>query len=212
MSLSAWDAMDGSTVGGQHADGPTTIDTYTGVSVDLLAPQPGQIRLLDIAVGLSHCCRFAGQTEGFYSVAEHSVICLQAFEALYPETALHLSQFVLLHDACEAYLGDGTAPYKRAIAQVAGVPAVKELEKRFDLAIMAHFGIPTPTRNWQVIIKEIDIRVRYAEGAVVKPSEQTWQVPERGQLPAGVRAPSGMEWRAAQVLFLNAARRLKLDR
>ena len=48
------------------------IETYTGRFFNLAAPEPDQIDIADIAQGLSHCCRFHGQVNGFYSVAEHA--------------------------------------------------------------------------------------------------------------------------------------------
>lgn len=52
----------------------------------------------DIATGLAKRCRFNGQCEGFYSVAEHSILVSR----LVP---LRLALPALLHDASEAYLG-----------------------------------------------------------------------------------------------------------
>ncbi len=49
------------------------LGTNSGKKVDLLHPDPSQICLEDIAHGLSNLCRFNGQINRFFSVAEHSM-------------------------------------------------------------------------------------------------------------------------------------------
>lgn len=82
------------------------IHTFTGKRFDLLAPDSGLVDLRDIAHALSNCCRFAGHTREFYSVAQHSVLVARACP---PEHAL----LGLLHDAAEAYMGDQVRPLKQ---------------------------------------------------------------------------------------------------
>ncbi len=77
------------------------------------------IEIEDIARGLSNICRFGGQIEKFYSVAQHSVICAEVAEYLLK----HPKEIVvsaLLHDASEAYLGDFIRPIKKNFS--VGVP------------------------------------------------------------------------------------------
>lgn len=49
------------------------ISTHSGHKLHLLNPEAKQISIVDIAMGLSRICRFGGQCERFYSVAEHCV-------------------------------------------------------------------------------------------------------------------------------------------
>jgi hypothetical protein len=49
------------------------IETFSGKTLKLLAPIWADIRIDDIAHGLSNQGRFSGHTRHFYSVAEHSV-------------------------------------------------------------------------------------------------------------------------------------------
>jgi len=86
--------------------------TFTGVLFDPLALQPGQVRLLDIAVGLGHQARFNGQTAYFYSAAEHSLIMAREAGLRWgPEAA----RIALMHDAPEAWLGDMIRPLKASM-------------------------------------------------------------------------------------------------
>ena len=75
------------------------IATSTEKHIDFVNITPDQICIEDIARGLSNECRFAGQLESFYSVAQHSVYVSQIVP---PEYALE----ALLHDAAEAYIKD----------------------------------------------------------------------------------------------------------
>lgn len=84
------------------------IRTSTGRHLDLTGSTAADIDPLDLARGLARACRFAGQCDAFYSVAQHSV--LASFHVP-PQDALH----ALLHDAAEAYLGDLTGPLKRLL-------------------------------------------------------------------------------------------------
>lgn len=75
------------------------IRTITGHWVDLSKPKPSDVHLNTIATGLSNICRFAGQVEEFYSVAQHAVLVSR----LGPE---HLRRHFLHHDDSEALMGD----------------------------------------------------------------------------------------------------------
>ena len=80
--------------------------TYSGCRVDVLHPDPIQIKFRDIAHALSQICRYAGHTKYFYSVAEHCVRLVQA-------TPAGAKRLALMHDAAEAYLQDIPRPVKR---------------------------------------------------------------------------------------------------
>ena len=91
--------------------------TYTGGKMSLLAPNVDDVRIEDIAHGLSQLCRFTGQCNELYTVAEHSVrVAKDAKErhGLNPHGVLA----ALLHDAAEAYLGDVARPVKEAMRYI----------------------------------------------------------------------------------------------
>ena len=104
--------------------------TYTGKLVHIRNPHSDEIDIEDIAHALSQTCRFFGHTDGFYSVAQHSILVSQrvpAADALWG----------LLHDAAEAYLGDLASPLKRAPE----MEWYRSLEKRFLDCFAEKFGL-----------------------------------------------------------------------
>lgn len=107
------------------------ITTYTGRKIELLSPNPEDISIQDIAKGLSNVCRFAGQIQDFYSVAEHSIHVarlLQDHSATWDTVVAGL-----LHDAAEAYIGDITSPLKQHL------PDYRFIEQRVEGSIQRHF-------------------------------------------------------------------------
>lgn len=102
--------------------------THTGQKFYLNDIEGQEVRILDISHALSNICRFNGQCESFYSVAQHSVM---VSEIVAPE---HAKQ-ALLHDATEAYLGDMIRPLKALI------PTFCDIEKRLQKHIFNQFGL-----------------------------------------------------------------------
>ncbi|MGL3709475.1 HD family hydrolase [Leptospirillum ferriphilum] len=103
--------------------------THSGRHVELPDPDPEEIVIEDIARGLSRECRFSGQCQDFYSVAQHSVLASRIVEKGYALEAL-------LHDAAEAYLRDIPQPLKRLM------PEYSRIERKFDQVIRHRFGLP----------------------------------------------------------------------
>ncbi|MHB8368941.1 MAG: hypothetical protein ACYDBP_04510 [Leptospirales bacterium] len=104
--------------------------TNGGRHVNLLSPRTEEIDIADIAVGLSRECRFSGQTQEFYSVAQHSVLASR----IVPE---ELALEALLHDATEAFIRDIPYPLKKRL------PEYKRIEMILDGIIRERFGLPT---------------------------------------------------------------------
>ena len=103
----------------------TTIITHSGKIFDFARPRPAMVDLHDIAHGLSHACRYAGQCRTFYSVAQHAV----AVSLLCPTLeALH-------HDDTEAYMGDMNKPLKDMI------PEFRAIEWQVHVTIMEALGL-----------------------------------------------------------------------
>lgn len=121
---------------------PNSICTYTGQFVDVVNIKPEDIHPLDIAFGLARECRFGNHTRKFWSVAEHSIWCMQKGEELFPEDfALHFR--LLMHDAHEAYMGDLCTPMVNSIDKL--YPGVKDaintVKKIIQRNVNTRFGI-----------------------------------------------------------------------
>lgn len=135
----------------------STIETFTGLFINVFDPTPDMICIEDIAHGLSQMPRFGGQLKHFYSVAQHSLtventVSLSITAELFPvELREHTPRTVrlqsLMHDATEAYMMDLPAPIKRQL------PSYKEVENKLMAAIMHKFGLPVKMHPF---IKDVD--------------------------------------------------------
>lgn len=105
------------------------VQVYSGRQFWPLDPRPDEIDIEDIAHSLAHQCRFAGHTESFYSVAEHSV----RVSRIVPEQD---ALWGLLHDASEAYLVDVPRPIKPSLK------GYREIETGVMAAVCVKFGLP----------------------------------------------------------------------
>lgn len=148
-----------------------TIRLRSGRYFDLLSPQPDQFTLADIAGALAKVCRFGGQIDRFYSVAEH---CLNCFELAARDGACVLVQRIaLLHDAAEAFIGDVVKPLKVML------PEYEQVEARVEAVIAAKYGLfganhAETIRAWDAA-KEIDRAMLIAERrAFFSPDAVKW--------------------------------------
>lgn len=142
------------------------IDTASGVRLDLDDPRPEDIRIEDVAGGLSKVCRFAAQAREYYSVAQHALLVRQLLvEAGRPELAL----VALHHDSHEAYLCDIPSPLKRKIR--ARTTVYEEACKTLDRAIAEAFGFGWPEEDSpkQRAVKHADNQALLVEAARLLP-------------------------------------------
>jgi 5'-deoxynucleotidase YfbR-like HD superfamily hydrolase len=141
---------------------PYIIDTASGKRLDLENPRPEDIRIEDVAGGLSKVCRFGAQPLEYYSVAQHALLVRRlVMKAGYPQLALA----ALHHDSHEAYLCDIPSPLKRKISAINN--AYKRVCDEVDLAIAEAFGFEWPKKDSpeQRAIKEADRRALLMEAA-----------------------------------------------
>lgn len=182
--------------GGHHPAGPTTVDTFTGRTIDLAAPNPTAISVADIAHGLSNACRFMGQAQRFYSVAEHSCLVADLVAGEHHDPGRVAA--ALLHDGHEAYLGDVVTPLKPLIG-----PAYAQLAERMDGAIAAAIALDAAAFSDRAI-KAADAWALIIEARRLMPSEGWgWtrfaDVPD---LPAGIVWAGGLLPEQAEREFL----------
>jgi len=126
----------------------------SGRRLDLLAPDPADIDIEDIAHGLARVARWNGQTVGDYafSVAQHSCIVADIAEALSPDASRQAHLTALLHDAPEYVIGDLISPFKAALGL-----DYKAFERQLLSAIHARFGVAeTVAADARALVKRAD--------------------------------------------------------
>lgn len=142
----------------------------SGRHFNLADPQASEFTVEDIAHGLAHTCRYVGQCNAFYSVAEHSV--------LVSRTVRHSKLAALFHDAAEAFIGDMSGPLKRMH------PELRATEKVIERAIFERLGIEWPPPPE---VKRADLTVLAAEQAVLMPPGTNQWLRDANVFPARVK-------------------------
>lgn len=137
--------------------GPTIL-LQSGKYFSFTEPAACEFTIEDIAHGLSNICRFTGQSQNFYSVAEHSVHCSHLVPAA---DALE----GLMHDAAEAFIGDVSRPLKQLL------PDYKVIEERVEHAIAERFGLRYP---WPPSVKHTDAKMLRAEQHQLMQCDDDW--------------------------------------
>lgn len=100
--------------------------------IDLSDIKPEDIDIQDIVMALPHICRFGGRCHSHYSVAQHSVELAKYF---IKKKRLDLARIAILHDACEAFIGDIIYPIKLQL------PYFEKVEKELSSLIFKRFGV-----------------------------------------------------------------------
>lgn len=175
---------------------PNSIETCSGLYVDVADPQPETLRIEDMAWALSRQARFAGHTlsDEIWSIGQHSLFVEYLVDLVMSEDGIQLhwsliewlaakglvkdyqdSNFskpmvrmgALIHDCPEAYLVDIPSPVKRH-------PAIKapysELEGMMESAISIAFHLRPLTKLEHEIIKWGDMLALRIEAANLLPS------------------------------------------
>jgi 5'-deoxynucleotidase YfbR-like HD superfamily hydrolase len=126
-------------------DEPLTVEVVTasGEVVDILKMSDTDIKLSDIAHSLSNQCRYNGNTQKFYSVAEHSVLLARYALSHHKDemVAKPLARNLLMHDATEAYLGDVVTSIKDMMYEYQVFEEYVAEKIRFKYALQQDFLI-----------------------------------------------------------------------
>lgn len=123
------------------------IRTHSGIYINVFEPTPEMICVEDMAHALSQQPRFAGHLPRFYSVAQHSVLCMR-LATLYKKMA------ALLHDGSEAYILDIPTPIKNRM------PEYKKVEDTLMGVIAKKFEFDYPLNQE---VKDIDRQMLHTE-------------------------------------------------
>lgn len=128
------------------------VGVYSGRKVPLLNPRPEDIDLGDIAHALARINRFGGHTDVPLSVAQHSVLVSR----LAARDGAIAAKWGLLHDACEAYLGDMSSPLKGLDLFYQALEARWQgaILARFDLALSGFASVAVRYRDLEALIAE----------------------------------------------------------
>lgn len=136
------------------------IQTYpNNLKFDFLDPRPESISIEDIVWSLSMQPRYYGHVSTHYSIAQH---CCHVHD--YCEDPFRFEG--LMHDACEAYVGDMVTPLKRLI------PEYQAIEKRISKVIASVFGLREDLPDH---VKSVDARILKNERkALLGRSPEPW--------------------------------------
>lgn len=134
----------------------------------LLDPRPADVQLPDIAWSLAHTNRYTGHA-GTYSVATHSRHVARIVVEVLERPDLELD--ALLHDAHEAYVGDVSAPLKRAL------PDYRAIEERTERVVRGAFGLGP---EMDPVTRRADLMALADEASQFFDDWQSWGLPVAG--------------------------------
>lgn len=163
----------------------TWITTHSGLHFDYMFPCIDAICIEDIARGLSHECRYSGQLDKFYSVAQHSIECSYIVPSQFKLEAL-------LHDAAEAYCKDIPSPLKKLL------PDYSMIENEVDLIIRQKFNLP---RSISAEVKRADLILLATEHRDVANDGKRW--PTLNDIPLLNRRIEPLDSSIAYDKFIN---------
>lgn len=169
--------------------------TTTNSGVNVYKPgsfQACEVRLSDIMDGLSKICRYNGQVNTFYSVAEHSVLVSRYAEIMGDTPAVLPALF---HDAHEAYSGDIPTPHKSMIA------GAREFEDAYELVVREALGLPGPEDEVWQRVRQYDTAILHRELIVLRDKLPNWYDPQIESIIPPQLQPVGHEWREAREMF-----------
>jgi 5'-nucleotidase len=168
--------------------------TYSGRKWFVTEPRPKDVYIGDIAHGLALMCRYGGQVQVPYTVAQHSLNVLQAIKEAWPNETPTFQLHGLLHDASEAYLSDLVAPLKHQI------PTYLELEAKTHDAIMTGLKLPPLTPTGEKLLKQADNAVLLAERRdLLVVCKYKWRIKGKA---AAFRIIPNEDWRITESRFL----------
>jgi hypothetical protein len=171
--------------------------TTTNAGVNIYSPDQTnvvEVRISDMMDGISKICRYNGQINEFYSVAEHSVL-VSRFAELAGEDEMTVI-CALFHDGHEYLSGDLPTPHK------AMVRGLREFEEGYESVFREAMGLPgDQDAVWDRVAK-YDSEILHRELAVLRRTNlPQWFDPTiEGTVPSSIQ-PVGLDWREARAMF-----------
>jgi len=179
--------------------------TTTNYGVNIYSPdqfKACEVRMSDIMDGISKICRYNGQINEFYSVAEHSVLVSRFAELMGDNEAVVPALF---HDAHEAYSGDYPAPHKVMVRGLA------KFEEGYELRVREALNLPGPDDPVWDRVAKFDSMILHREMAVLRRNREnlpSWFNPHMDRDVPNAIQPVGFEWREARALFRQRMRNI----
>jgi len=142
-------------------------------TIDPFKPEDWQPSLDEIILALPNINRYNGHTRFPYSVAQHSIHCMQIGVSNYKLNEPHHKLYFLLHDAAETYLQDIIRPIKKfsTALNASYMEAEDKITERVMALVMTeeqHNDVFTI--GFQYIAKEIDTRMAVTEIEALMPN------------------------------------------
>jgi 5'-deoxynucleotidase YfbR-like HD superfamily hydrolase len=131
----------------------------SGRFYDYTDPAENDFTIEDVALSLSNICRYGGQVDKFYSVAQHAYYVSYAVE----DKRYELD--ALCHDNDEAFLGDIPTPLKALL------PEYQKLEHAHQADMFRRLGLQFPMHS---SVHKADAAVLAAEVRDLKPASKHW--------------------------------------
>lgn len=137
-----------------------SIEIRNGLFFDVFAPDASLLTAERMAHPLSNQCRFSGNTDRHYSVAEHSVhVSIMAekdatAKGLGKTASLRVARQGLVHDGSESVLQDVPSPIKKEL------PEYKRIENPIQESIYRAHGVPV---TMSPLVHEADMRMCLTE-------------------------------------------------
>lgn len=166
-----------------------TMNTYTGNKIDPMNMAVADISIQDIAHALSLTCRGGGHVSYFFSVAQHSINCMNEAKARGWSERLQLA--CLLHDASEAYISDIIRPVKVHLSNYL------EIERSIMNVILERFGLADLSEEENAMWKQIDDDMMNFELKNLMKGEEYRNTDNLSSVPAEAERP----WREVEDEF-----------
>ena len=158
-----------------HPAKPSLTQTYSGLLIDTLNPDPKLIRLEDIVHGLSNTPRFHGQTRWFYPVLQHSVLVYHITCMLGGTKTQRIGS--LFHDGAEGYMLDLASPIKNREE----FSFYRERESHMENIILRKFlgdEFLSKTDEWYRLVKQADVLALFFERNIYMTPSKKWTTPD----------------------------------